>query len=216
MNHPTELSKVKLADDDSITFVVRWRGRQEGPYPASVVEAKLATNEIGLLHEILENGRWVTIREYLTDKEVVLRTEREKKEEQENRERQEKERREREREEQHRTAALTEERRRNDLLAAAMQNQLGGDRNSTAKQVALKPHRATYILFLAILGLAFFGPLCMAAWAMGNHDLYEMDAGIMDPSGRSSTHSGRLIGRLGTVIWSIGFILFALIRSGAL
>src|ERR1039458_7307776 len=68
MSTPAEMSKVNRADGSSETFLVRWRGRQEGPFPASVIEAKLADNEIGLLHEIFHNGQWVTIRDFLGEK----------------------------------------------------------------------------------------------------------------------------------------------------
>jgi hypothetical protein len=65
----------ELSDGDSAKFLVRWRGRQEGPYLASVIEAKLAANEISLLHEIFYNGKWVTIRDYITEREAILRAE---------------------------------------------------------------------------------------------------------------------------------------------
>jgi hypothetical protein len=48
---PTMNNFAQLSDSRA-TFLVRWRGRQEGPYLASVIEAKLAANEIGLQHEI--------------------------------------------------------------------------------------------------------------------------------------------------------------------
>ena len=32
----------ELAEQEAAGFILRWRGRQEGPYPASVVEARLA------------------------------------------------------------------------------------------------------------------------------------------------------------------------------
>ena len=46
----------ELSDGDSATFLVSWSGRQEGPHPASVIEAKLMANEIGLLHEFFCYG----------------------------------------------------------------------------------------------------------------------------------------------------------------
>jgi hypothetical protein len=46
---------------------------------------------------------------------------------------------------------------------------------------------------------------------MGSGDLHEMDAGMMDPSGRSNTSSGRNIGMLGTILWIIGFVFFYVI-----
>jgi hypothetical protein len=62
---------------------------------------------------------------------------------------------------------------------------------------ALQPHRGTVVLVLGILGVVW--PLCgsilgIIAWVMGNHDLRDMNAGRMDPSGRSITDAGRMLG----------------------
>jgi hypothetical protein len=79
----------ELSDGDNAQFLVRWRGRQEGPYRASVIETKLAANEIGLLHEIFYKGKWVAIRDYITEREAVLRAEHQAREDQERRVREE-------------------------------------------------------------------------------------------------------------------------------
>lgn len=71
-----------------------------------------------------------------------------------------------------------------------------------APVVPAKPHRGTMILVFGILGLVFSGlgcclfglPLGIAAWVMGNHDLAEMDAGRMDPSGRGTTQAAKVCG----------------------
>ncbi|OHE77902.1 MAG: hypothetical protein A2107_05480 [Verrucomicrobia bacterium GWF2_62_7] len=68
----------------------------------------------------------------------------------------------------------------------------------------MKPHRATLILVLGILSLVLCAPLGIAAWIMGNADLKEMDAGTMDPVGRSNTSAGRICGIIGTVLLIIG------------
>jgi hypothetical protein len=198
----------ELSDGDSAKFLVRWRGRQEGPYLASVIEAKLAANEIGLLHEIFYKGKWVTIRDYVAEREVILRAQLQAQEEQERRAREEAERQTREREEQHRAAALVEERRKNDLLAAGLERQSNVSHAKAAPQIALKPHRGGLILTLGLIGLFVCCPLCLAAWVMGSGDLHEMDAGMMDPSGRSSTSSGRNIGMLGTILWIGGAVIY--------
>jgi hypothetical protein len=99
----------ELSDRDSAKFLVRWRGRQEGPYLASVIESKLAANEIGLLHEVFYEGKWVTIRDYITEKEAILRAERLAREEQERRAREETERQAREREEKRQPELLAED-----------------------------------------------------------------------------------------------------------
>lgn len=102
----------ELSDGDSAKFLVRWRGREEGPYLASVIEAKLVANEIGLLHEIFYDGKWVTIRDYITEREVILRAELQAREEQERRVREEAERQAKEFENQRQAELLAEERRR--------------------------------------------------------------------------------------------------------
>jgi hypothetical protein len=203
----------QLSGGDSTTFLVRWRGRQEGPYSVSVIGAKLAKNEIGLLHEIFHDGKWITIRDYIAEREAILSAEIQAKEEQEHRDQQEVEKQAREREEQQRAATLAEERRRNDLLAEGLARQSSMGHAARAQPIALKPHRSGLILTLGLLGLFICGPLCLAAWVMGSSDLSEMDAGIMDGSGRSTTSSGRNIGILGTVLWIIGVIYFVVTAS---
>jgi hypothetical protein len=78
----------------------------------------------------------------------------------------------------------------------------------------MKPHRATLILVFGILGIIMCGPLAIAAWVMGNGDLKAMDAGTMDPSGRSTTNAGKVCGIIGTILWGLGTLawiaLFAL------
>src|ERR1017187_5261691 len=106
----------ELSDLDSAKFLVRWRGKQEGPYLASVIEAKLAGNEMGLLHEIFYDGKWITIRDYITEREAILRAELQAREEQQRRAREEVERQAKEREEMRRAESLAEERRRSAQL----------------------------------------------------------------------------------------------------
>lgn len=107
MNNFTELS-----DGADTHFLVRWRGRQEGPYSAAVIEMKLAGNEIGLLHEIFYNGDWVTIRDYVAERETVLRAEHQARVDREQRMRQAAEQEAHELEENRQAELLTEERRR--------------------------------------------------------------------------------------------------------
>ena len=77
----------------------------------------------------------------------------------------------------------------------------------------MKPHRGNLILILGILGLVVCTPLAIVAWVMGSGDLKEMDAGMMDPSGRGSTNAGKICGIIGTILMiltivgTIGFIL---------
>lgn len=211
MSNNPHTSQVSLSDDSSATFLIRWRGRQEGPYTAAAIEAKLAANQIGLLHEISHNGQWVTLRDYFAEREAVLRAERQAQEEQERGAREDAERQAKEKEEQRRTELLVEERRKNDLLQANLADRQSSESFRHSQPIIRKPHRAGTIQALAVIGLLLCGPFCVAAWIMGDSDLREMDAGIMDSSGRSSTSSGRTIGMVGTILWLIAVAILFLI-----
>ena len=108
MSHTPHSAKDRLFEDDAATFMIRWRGRPEGPYPASVIEAKLNANQIGLLHEILIDDRWLTLRDFVAEREAAVRTEREAKEEEARRLHDEAERQAQEREEQRRADLAAE------------------------------------------------------------------------------------------------------------
>jgi hypothetical protein len=71
----------------------------------------------------------------------------------------------------------------------------------------MKPHRGTLILVLGILGLVICGPLGIAAWVMGSGDLKQMDAGTMDPAGRSTTQAGKICGIIATILLILGVIV---------
>ena len=75
----------------------------------------------------------------------------------------------------------------------------------------LKPHRGTMILVFGILGLVCCIIFGIVAWVMGNNDLAEMDAGIMDPEGRGFTQAGKICGIISVVIQVIGIIAYILI-----
>jgi hypothetical protein len=64
----------------------------------------------------------------------------------------------------------------------------------------MKPHRGTLILVLGILSIVVCGPLGIAAWVMGNTDLREISAGVMDPAGRGTTEAGRICGIIGCLL----------------
>ena len=208
MSDSSNTSQGDSAGGESEQFIVRWRGKQEGPFSADIIEAKLEANKIGLLHEIYFNGEWVTIRDYMTRKETVLRAELQAQEEDARRQREEDERQTKAREEQRQTELLAEERRKNDLLQASMAERQRGESQGHIQPIILKPHRAGTVLALGIIGLFVCGPLCIAAWLMGDSDIREMDAGIMDKSGRSTTSTGRSLGILGAILWIIGIVFF--------
>jgi hypothetical protein len=46
---------------------------------------------------------------------------------------------------------------------------------------------------------------------MGNGDLKEMDAGAMDPSGRSTTNAGRICGMIATILMIVGLVIMGLV-----
>ena len=47
------------------SYLIRWRGRQQGPYPLGVLRDKLTSNEIGLMHEIAVGNQWTNLGEFL-------------------------------------------------------------------------------------------------------------------------------------------------------
>jgi hypothetical protein len=72
----------------------------------------------------------------------------------------------------------------------------------------LAPHRGDTIQLLGILSFfiagIILGPM---AWVMGSNDLKEMDAGRMDPAGRSATSTGRLCGMISTFLHIGGMVI---------
>ena len=71
---------------------------------------------------------------------------------------------------------------------------------------SLKPHRATLVLALGIIGLLCCGPVSIVAFLFGKKDMDEMDAGLMDPSGRGTTNVGRILGIVGMVFFAISLV----------
>lgn len=71
----------------------------------------------------------------------------------------------------------------------------------------MKPHRGTLILVLGILGFVLCGFFTgIPAWYMGHADIKEMDAGVMDPSGRGITNAGKICGIISTILSVISLI----------
>jgi LSD1 subclass zinc finger protein len=88
-----------------------------------------------------------------------------------------------------------------------------------------EPHRGFWVSLLGngstVLG-ALAIPLCgvpglvglplgIAAWVMGNADLVKMQAGLMDPAGRSRTRSGRDCGIVGLTLSGLCIVGYALL-----
>ena len=51
-----------MSDPQQLTL--RWRGRETGPYPVSEINRLLDEHEIGMGHEILSGGKWITLEEF--------------------------------------------------------------------------------------------------------------------------------------------------------
>lgn len=59
---------------------------------------------------------------------------------------------------------------------------------------AMQPHRGVLILVFGIIGLVICVIFGIVAWVMGNNDLRQIDAGLMDPNGRGLVQAGRILG----------------------
>jgi len=84
----------------------------------------------------------------------------------------------------------------------------------TRESVSRQPHRGGFIVAMAILSWVmpclFF--LAFVAWAMGHHDLQEMEAGRMDSAGKELTRVGKIIGMVNAILCiGIVMLLFAMI-----
>ncbi len=59
--HAPEAEPARGGND---TFSLRWRGRTSGPFRRDELEQMLGRREISPLHEVLCEGRWITVREW--------------------------------------------------------------------------------------------------------------------------------------------------------
>ena len=75
----------------------------------------------------------------------------------------------------------------------------------------LKPHRGAVVLVLGILGIAVCLICGIIAWVMGNNDLREMDAGIMDSTGRGITQAGKICGMISVILTVVVIVLWVLL-----
>ncbi len=79
----------------------------------------------------------------------------------------------------------------------------------------LSPHRGIAVLVLGLAGMvAFCFVPGIIAWVMGSNDLREMDAGRMDPAGRSLTQAGRICGIITACIQLGTILLYVLMFAG--
>lgn len=75
----------------------------------------------------------------------------------------------------------------------------------------MRPHRGVLILVLGILGLVICVISGIIAWVLANGDLRAMDSGQMDPTGRSMTQAGKIIGIVSVVLNLIAVGIWVLI-----
>jgi hypothetical protein len=88
------------------------------------------------------------------------------------------------------------------------------DRPKRRRGGALKPHHGVIILICAIVG--YFCPIVPAAIAVvwGTIDIKAMDNGEMDPSGRTLTNVGRILGIVFLILNVLG-IIYQIVAGGS-
>ena len=201
----------QLSDGEDAKFLVRWRGRQEGPHPASVIEAKLAANEIGLLHEIYHDGKWLTIRDYVTERETDLRAEVQAREENERRTREETEKKNREAEEQRQAESLAEDRRQA-AQRESVQRQQSHPESPQGSPLPPANRDPSDPRTFAIIGTL----LLIGGLAVAGYFLLAFDTSVVSGSGRvnnlglmADRQNGIIVGIglgvVGTIMLTIGF-----------
>lgn len=79
----------------------------------------------------------------------------------------------------------------------------------------LKPHRGGAVLALGIIGITGCFICGIIAWVMGNNDLRQMRAGMMDRSGESMTQAGKTCGMIGTILSIAWISVWLIIVAGA-
>jgi|GEM_PF-1615248 hypothetical protein len=73
-----------------------------------------------------------------------------------------------------------------------------------------EPHRGGMIVAFGVVGILVGGVgfvTGILAWIWGNEDLKKMDAGVMDPAGRSNTQLGKVLGMIGTILHAISLVI---------
>lgn len=156
MTPPIAPTPQPMPDDSA--FLLRWRGKQEGPLKLAELEGLIAANQIGLLHEIQFEGEWIPLRKFLELRAAHAEGERLRREEAERRVREEAERQAREREARQREELLAEEKRKNDLLEAAVRAQQPTDSEGDSKPRRSGLAMLGWLLLLggAVIALYFF------------------------------------------------------------
>jgi len=77
------------------------------------------------------------------------------------------------------------------------------DERRPRRRERYEPHRGGLVMAMGIVSILVGGiglVTGILAWIWGNEDLKKMDAGIMDPEGRSNTQLGKVLGMVGTIL----------------
>jgi len=94
-----------------------------------------------------------------------------------------------------------------ELMALAAPSSSAPPSTTPSPQADVKhyaPHRGALILTFGILGIACCFPFGIAAWIMGNNDMQQIEAGMMDPTGKATTNAGKICGIIGTTVAILG------------
>ncbi len=176
-------------------YILRWRGREEGPMPLEAIQQKLAQREIGLLHEVFHEGRWLTLREYLEAQEAKRREEERLLEERARLTREEEARNAENQRAKQQDALIAEKKRENDLLEGSLKTQVA---SSNAHPPAGYPSaqfyhhppksRGVYIILGLLLGL------------LGIHNFY---AGYHGRGAIQLIMTLTVIGTIITALWAL-------------
>lgn len=73
-----------------------------------------------------------------------------------------------------------------------------------------EPHRGALILIFGVLGFAVCVVFGLLAWLWGAEDLRKMGRGSMDPSGKSLTQIGMILGIVNCSLAALSFVLIFL------
>jgi Flp pilus assembly pilin Flp len=71
-------------------------------------------------------------------------------------------------------------------------------------------HHGTLILLLGIMGFITAGITGVMAWVMGDIDLRQMNAGLMDSAGMDRTEYGRILGIISVILYIAAVAIYIL------
>ena len=77
------------------------------------------------------------------------------------------------------------------------------------------PHRGALTLFLGILGFFTMGITGAIAWYLGNQDLRQINAGLMEAKGSDLTGYGRIIGIFTVILALLAIVVKAFLLLSA-